>query len=214
MEEINKTKKTIKEKTQSAVSDVKKNLQKKKKSEKKIELERTYVVPLRKGFLKVPRYKRGKKAIKVLKEFLAKNMKVEDRDLNKVKIDIYLNNEIWFRGIKKPLHKVKVIAKKIDGVVYAQLAEIPEIVKYKMDKDLRKKGKVDKSALQKVVTKEAEEEKIREQREEENTNKNEKAPENVDIKQEFAKSDKSVPNIKPASQDKLSSTTQRKALKK
>ncbi|MDD2445137.1 MAG: 50S ribosomal protein L31e, partial [Candidatus Nanoarchaeia archaeon] len=94
---------------------------KKEIKEEKIELERVYIVPLRKGFLKVPQYKRAKKAVKTLKEFLAKHMKVENRDLNKVKIDIYLNNEIWFKGIKKPLSKVKVKAKKINGIVYAEL---------------------------------------------------------------------------------------------
>ena len=41
-----------------------------------IELEREYIVPLKRGSLKVPRYKRAKKAVKTLKEFLAKHMKV------------------------------------------------------------------------------------------------------------------------------------------
>ena len=100
------------------------------KEEKKVELEREYVIPLRKEVLKVPAYKRAKKAIRAIKEFLAKHMRVDERDVRKVKIDMYLNNEVWFKGIKKPLMKVKVIARKIDGVVYAELAEIPDVVKY------------------------------------------------------------------------------------
>ncbi|MCK5449368.1 50S ribosomal protein L31e [Candidatus Pacearchaeota archaeon] len=96
----------------------------------KVELEREYVVPLRKGSLKVPQYRRAKKAVKTLKEFLAKHMKIEDRDLRKVKVDIYLNNELWFKGIKKPVSKIKVKAVKKGGIVYAELAEVPEAVKF------------------------------------------------------------------------------------
>jgi large subunit ribosomal protein L31e len=100
------------------------------KGEIKIELEREYVIPLRREARKVPRYRRAKKAVKAMKEFLAKHMKVEGRDLKKVKIDIYLNNEVWFRGIKKPLHKVKVKAVKKGGIVYAELAELPKVVEF------------------------------------------------------------------------------------
>ena len=101
-----------------------------KKDEMKVELEREYVVPLKRDSLNVPQYRRAKKAVKTLKEFLARHMKVENRDLRKVKIDIYLNNELWFRGIKKPASKIKVRAVKKDGVVYAELAEVPESVKF------------------------------------------------------------------------------------
>src|SRR3989344_5497016 len=61
---------------------------KKKTDGPKIELEREYNVPLRKGWLKVPKYKRGAKAVKTLKEFLVRHMKVYDRDLRKIKLDI------------------------------------------------------------------------------------------------------------------------------
>ena len=46
-------------------------------------LEREYVIPLRVQWKKVPRYKRAAKATKAIKEFLAKHMKVKDRDINK-----------------------------------------------------------------------------------------------------------------------------------
>ena len=117
-----------------------------KKEEKKevvIELEGEYVVPLRKGSMKVPRYKRAKKAVKTLKEFLAKHMRVENRDLKKVKIDINLNNEIWFRGIKKPANKIKVKAVKRGGIVYAELAEVPEIVLFNKAKLLNRKNRAE-----------------------------------------------------------------------
>lgn len=111
----------------------------KKEKVETVELEREYVIPLRKGLLKVPRYKRAKKAIRLIREFLAKHMKVEDRDMKKVKIDLYLNNEMWFRGIKNPWTKIKVKAVKKGGIVYAELAEIPEAVKFKMEKDKKRK---------------------------------------------------------------------------
>ncbi len=186
---------------------------KKEIKEEKIELERVYIVPLRKGFLKVPQYKRAKKAVKTLKEFLAKHMKVENRDLNKVKIDIYLNNEIWFKGIKKPLSKVKVKAKKINGIVYAELEDISDYVKWTKQKNDKKKTKVNKKALEKVITQEASEDKIKQERSdketpEKSTQVNEKT-ENMK-----AESTKHITQTKPTKIDNLSTTTQRKALKK
>ncbi len=81
-------------------------------------LERTYNVPLRKGFQKAPRYKKAKKAVKTLKEFLARHMKVDIKD---VKIGPVINKKIWERGIRKPPHHVKVTAVKEDDIVKAEL---------------------------------------------------------------------------------------------
>jgi len=127
---------------------------KKKKGEVKVELEREYTVPLKKGVLNVPHYRRAKKAVKILKEFMVRHMGVRDRDLRKVKVDINLNNEIWFRGIKKPMNKVKVKAKKIDGIVYVELAEIPEYVGYKIAREEKRKAAVKDVKKPKVVEKE------------------------------------------------------------
>ncbi len=114
------------------------------KTEEKIELQREYIVPMRRGFLKVPCYRKAKKAVLVLKQFIAKNMKVENRDIKKVKLDMYLNEEIWHRGIKNPLHKIKVKATKKAGIVYVELAEIPDFVKYKMQKAEKRLSRVQK----------------------------------------------------------------------
>ena len=110
-----------------------------KTKEPKVELEREYVVPLRKGWLKVPEYKRASKAVKTLKEFLAKHMKVYDRDLRKIKVDILLNNEIRFRGMRKPPAKIKVRAKKFeDGIVRVELVDLPDKLKFKKSRAFRK----------------------------------------------------------------------------
>ena len=56
----------------------------------KPELEREYVIPLRSSFVKVPRYERSRIAIRTIRRFIAKHMKIPERNLAKVKLDVYL----------------------------------------------------------------------------------------------------------------------------
>ncbi len=123
----------------------------------KVELEREYIVPLRREFLKVANYRKARRAVKTLKQFLAKHMKVENRDVRLVKLDNTVNHELWYRGIKNPLHKIKVKAVKRDGIVYVQLAEIPDAIKYKMQKQENRHNRVMKTDSPKKVEKKAEE---------------------------------------------------------
>ena len=117
----------------------------KKPAEPKAILEREYIVPLRKEWLKVPEYKRANKAIKALKQFIAQHMKIYDRDLKKIKIDQILNNEIRFRGMKKPPAKIKVKAIKLDnGIVKVELVNIPAHVKFQKLREEKKKQALDK----------------------------------------------------------------------
>jgi len=100
-------------------------------------MERTYIIPLRKGWLKAQRYKRAKKAINTLKEFLKKHMKSED-----VRLGTFLNLEIWKHGIKNPPSRVKVNVVKDDkGVVRAELfgAPVAEVKKPEEKKGIIKK---------------------------------------------------------------------------
>jgi large subunit ribosomal protein L31e len=109
--------------------------------ENKVVLEREFIVPLREGWLKAPRYKRGKKALKILKEFMVRHMKIYDRDLRKIKVDTILNNEILFRGIKQPLGKVKVKAIKYDnGEVSVKLVDLPKHVEFQLARKARKQA--------------------------------------------------------------------------
>lgn len=105
-------------------------------------IERTYVVPLRRGFLKSPRYKRAKKAVRVLREFLVRHMKSED-----VRILSELNVAVWHHGIKNPPSRVKINVKKDDkGVVTAQLFGVPfEKVEVKKEKKAPVKKEVAKT---------------------------------------------------------------------
>jgi large subunit ribosomal protein L31e len=99
-------------------------------------MEREYIIPLRKKSMIVPRYKKTNKAVKVVKEFLARHMKIRDRDLRKIKIDKYLNEALWAQGIRHPPHKIKVKAVKEPDkdIVRVELAEMPEKLKFKKKK--------------------------------------------------------------------------------
>ncbi|MDP3989989.1 MAG: 50S ribosomal protein L31e [archaeon] len=80
-------------------------------------VERVYNVPLRKEYMKVARWKRTKKAVIALREFLSRHMKSEDVRLSKE-----LNEQLWENGIRNPPHHVKVSVKRDDkGVVRAEL---------------------------------------------------------------------------------------------
>jgi len=92
---------------------------------KTVQLEREYIIPLRKEWQKVANYRRTGRAVKAIKKFIARHMKVLDRDVDKVKLDMYLNNEIWFRGKTKPPAKIKVKAIKENDVVKVYLSETP-----------------------------------------------------------------------------------------
>lgn len=111
------------------------------KKEIKIErIEREYTIPLREKCRSAVSYKKTPKAIKTVKEFLAKHMRVENRDLKKVKLDKFVNEAIWARGIKKPLTKIKVKVVKENGIVTVELFELSK--KYKDKKAREEKRSV------------------------------------------------------------------------
>ena len=79
--------------------------------------ERTYTIPLRKEYQKVPMWKRTKKAVKATREFLLRHFKAEEVRLGKE-----LNEFLWKHGIQNPPAKVKITAARDDkGVVNAEL---------------------------------------------------------------------------------------------
>ena len=74
------------------------------------ELKREYVVPLRRKTRYAPKWRRSKKAVSVLREFIKKHMKTDS-----VVICPELNETIWQRGIKNPPGKVSVVALKMQN---------------------------------------------------------------------------------------------------
>ncbi|MFQ5531292.1 MAG: 50S ribosomal protein L31e [Candidatus Nanoarchaeia archaeon] len=132
-------------------------------------IERTYVIPLRKKVKVVPRYKKANKAIKTIREFVARHMKIRDRDLKKIKVDEYVNEVVWARGIKKPPSKIKVkVTKSDDDIVQVWLVDYPKKLKFKKQRadkktkeaeEADKKKKADAKAVEEAAKKEAEEKK-------------------------------------------------------
>lgn len=114
-------------------------------------IERTYNVPLRTGFRNTTRYKKTKKAVTTLREFLAKHMKSD-----KILIGRNLNKFLWKHGIKNPPHHVKVtVIKEDDGTVKAELLgfKYEHLTKAEKDKAAEKKEKAEKKKEEKKDTK-------------------------------------------------------------
>lgn len=180
--------------------------------ENKIVLEREYVVPLRKEWLKVPTFKRATKAVKALKQFIAKHMKVYDRDLRKIKVDILLNNELRFRGMRKPAHKIKVKAVKYDdGIVKVHLVNIPKHIEFELARKAKQEVEKLKNEKEKPIEQKVEEKKQEtEEKKEETKEKKESSKEaGLQIEKQAAKQAKHTSKTKSQTP-----VIQRKALQK
>src|SRR3989344_6039592 len=117
-------------------------------------IEREYNIPLRKEGFKVATYKRTQKAVKTVRNFLIRHMKVEV-----VKLGRYLNMELHKNGMKNPPHHIKVKAikdkmkvkdKEID-VCKAELVGAPEekATKVEEKKEQKLEEKVEKQEEEK-----------------------------------------------------------------
>lgn len=93
---------------------------KKPKKVKKVKEEKGKLVtiPLSKVKRKVPRGKRAPRAVKFLKEFVARNIKV---NVDSVIIEKGVNELIWSKGIQKPPPRIKVALSKEEGFVRVSL---------------------------------------------------------------------------------------------
>jgi large subunit ribosomal protein L31e len=80
--------------------------------------EQIYVIPLR-DVQHTPRWERGKRAMKAVRDFLAQHMKSDE-----IKLDQSINEAVWGRGSHKPPSRIRVRAMKFeDGQVEAELAK-------------------------------------------------------------------------------------------
>jgi len=120
-------------------------------------IEREYIIPLRKRWMIVPRYRRTNKAVRSVKEFLARHMKIRDRDLDKIRLDRYLNETLWHRGIKNPPAKIKVRAIKEGEIVRVTAVNLPSNIKFKKLREERIIGSSKKVAEKRKEEKKAEE---------------------------------------------------------
>lgn len=161
--------------------------------EKTPRLEREYIVPLRRFWQAAPEYERGRKAIKGLKRFIAKHMKVPERNLDNVKLDVYLNNELWFRGRRHPPAKIKVKAIKDGDIVKIEFVEIPQHVKFLKARHEKK----NRPAEQEKPKEEKPAEKKEEKTAEEKKNEQEKEASTAIAKEAEIKSDMNVQKHTP-----------------
>ncbi len=104
-------------------------------------VEREYTINIRRKVAGVAIYKRAPKAIRTVKEFLARHMKIRDRDLKKIKLDRYLNEYLWARGIRNPQTRITVKAVKEGDMVRAELAELPNELKFKKQREEKREEK-------------------------------------------------------------------------
>jgi large subunit ribosomal protein L31e len=125
----------------------------------KVILEREYIVPLRRKVNLSSKYRRARKAVNVLRDFIERHMKVYDNAHKLIKLDRYLNEELWARGIEKPPAKITVKCKKFEsGKVIVELANIPEYVKWKMQKAVKISVKKEEKKEEKTEEKKVDEE--------------------------------------------------------
>ncbi|MCW4010152.1 MAG: 50S ribosomal protein L31e [Candidatus Bathyarchaeota archaeon] len=102
---------------------------KKKGEEEEFVEEKTYTIPLSKALIMPPR-KRSPRAMRILRAFVIKHMKIpsraeeEDELPPTLTIRPEVNEFVWGRGIEKPPRKIRVRATKDkEGNVTVHLAE-------------------------------------------------------------------------------------------
>jgi large subunit ribosomal protein L31e len=85
--------------------------------------ERVVTVPLR-AVKQVPSQKQADRAMKLIREHLAKNFKVDEDD---VRLDPSVNEAVWSKGRQSPPRKLRVRAARFEedgeAVVEAETAE-------------------------------------------------------------------------------------------
>jgi large subunit ribosomal protein L31e len=187
--EASSSKSSQEERLTSISADDKIKQKQKMADETKTKIEREYIIPLRKQWLKISRFRRAGRAAKTIKQFIAKHMKVADRDVENVKLDIYLNNELWFRGRDNPPARIKVKAVKEDGIVKVELAEMPQIVKFR---------KARNEKMHRVLEEKKEKEEVKPEAKPEETKKEEEHKQDEKEKEKSVEQEK----LKEAKQDK------------
>lgn len=154
-------------------------------------LKREYVVPLRRKAKTAPKWRRSKKSIVVLKDFIKKHMKSEG-----VIVCKELNETIWENGSKNPPGKVKVIAVNID--VKGETKSLVNLASIGIDKHLE----LYKAEPVSVVDSKVEEVKDLETVEKEDTSVQEVEEESTEVKEEETKEKQSSKTTSKKQTDK------------
>jgi large subunit ribosomal protein L31e len=131
--EAEETHAPVEEEVPAAAEEEKKPSKKgKEREEEEIVEERIYTVPLGKAWI-MPANKRAPRAMRMLRAFMTKHMKLEARketeaeeeeEPSRLIISNAVNIKVWSRGIEKPPRKIRVrAAKDKEGNVTVYLAE-------------------------------------------------------------------------------------------
>ena len=142
-EEIGETAETLEEEAAEAIeeeAEVEEELPpaeeevkplRKKEIEEEVVEERIYTIPLGKAWIAPPN-KRAPKAMRMIKDFLRKHMKLktqggleeEEEEPKRLIVSNDVNERVWTKGVQKPPRKIRVrAAKDKDGNVTVYLAE-------------------------------------------------------------------------------------------
>ncbi len=114
--------------------------------------DKTYVIPLRDAWRQKADYKKTRAAVQEVKRFVARHMKLQG-DVDRVRVDIHLNNEMWFRGSRKPPARIAVKVRRVGENVLVMLAEEREHIGFAKARHVKRHVK---SSAPKVKAKEKE----------------------------------------------------------
>lgn len=125
--------------------------------------EKLFTIPLRREWLRVPRWRRSKRAVDAVRAFVERFAKAKE-----VKIGRWLNLELWATGAKSPPSRVLVKITKDKDIAKVELAKLPpkaarEAEKLKSKESKRKKLEASKAAKEEKEKKEEEYKKKKEE---------------------------------------------------
>ncbi len=141
--------------------------------------EKVFTVPLREVF-DSPRTYRAKKAVRILKDFLARHIDAEE-----VKIGNSINSKIWESGIQKPPRKLRIHVMQEDKIAYAEILGVEIKLPSKTDLKDKEKKKEEKAKRIREERKERRKKTIQEEiKEESGKGKVEEGPAKEEKKEE------------------------------
>ena len=127
-EEVGEAEEAAEEEEIAEVEEKREVEKEKKELEEEIVEENFYTIPLRRAWIS-PRKKRAPKAMRIIKSFVKKHMKLRtevegEEEAEILVISNEVNEKIWSKGIEKPPRKIRVRAvKDKEGVITVHLAE-------------------------------------------------------------------------------------------
>lgn len=131
-EEVPVVEEELTEEAAEEVEEIEEKKEVKKAKKKEIEEiieEKIYTIPLGRAWIS-PRRKRAPRAIRLIKSFMHRHMKIKteveemEEEAERLVISNEVNEKIWSRGIEKPPRKIRVrAAKDKEGIITVYLAE-------------------------------------------------------------------------------------------